>query len=89
MRIVILILLTFLLAAPIVFAGDSFVIQKATNNKTFIINNKVFEAQTVCFGWKENDKVNFVSGSPMGVCAKAELYNLDRKNKCKVWRKQQ
>ncbi|MBF0472287.1 MAG: hypothetical protein HQK91_10990 [Nitrospirae bacterium] len=84
MRIIILVILMLLLAVPIVNAAEVFVIQKATDDKTFVINNRVFEAQTTCFGWREKDKVNFISGSPSGVCLQAELYNIDRNIRCKV-----
>ena len=68
-----------------VLAAEVYVIQAAVNDEKFIINDEVFEARTYCLGWDEGDRVIFLEGSPMGVCVSAELYNLDRKEKCSMW----
>jgi hypothetical protein len=66
-------------------AADTYVIDAASNDETFIINGEVFKAQTYCMGWEKQDQVIFMDGSPLGVCVTAELYNLNRKKQCRVW----
>ncbi|WP_375210810.1 hypothetical protein [Hyphococcus sp.] len=60
-------------------------IQTAHNDELFVINDEVFSAQTFCFDMEAGDEVVFVSGSPLGACASAELLNVRTKKICKVW----
>lgn len=80
-------LLTMLLLAfsSTGLTATSYEIEAAVNDEKFIINGEMFEAKTYCMGWDEGAQVIFLEGSAMGACASAELYNLDRKEKCGVW----
>lgn len=62
-----------------------YVIEYVHNDELLIINGEKFEAKTYCFGWYEGDKVIFLEGSPSGVCTSAELLNVTRDKRCRVW----
>lgn len=66
-------------------AADSYEIEVAHNDEFFIINGEKYEAKTYCLGWESDEYVIFLDGSPMGACASAVLYNINRKEKCEVW----
>lgn len=63
----------------------SYVVQAAGNDETFVINDEVFKAKTYCFGMEKGDKIIFLSGSPFGACASAELLNVRTGKVCRVW----
>ena len=64
---------------------DSYQIEFAHNDELFVINGEKFEAKTYCLGWEVGDSVVFIEGSPLGACASAELFNVNRKEACEVW----
>ena len=66
-------------------ARGGYVIDAASNDETFVINGEVFKAQTYCFGFERGDQVRFLSGSPLGACAAAEILHLRSGKTCKVW----
>ena len=71
--------------APKNTTTDSYQIEFAHNDEVFIINGEKFEAQTYCLGWDVGDSVLFIDGSPLGACASAKLFNINRKEACDVW----
>jgi len=71
--------------ASTAIAATTYLIEAAHNDETFIINGEVFKAHTYCLGWEEGEQILFIEGSPLGVCVTAELYNLNREEKCSVW----
>jgi len=78
--------LLLLSAIPLsIYAATTYEIEAAVNDEKFIINGELFEAKTYCLGWGEGQRVIFIDGSPLGACASATLYNLDREEKCEVW----
>ena len=81
-KILIIMLLVFSSSG---IAATSYEIEAAVNDEKFIINGEMFEAKTYCLGWDEGQRVIFLEGSALGACASAELYNLDREEKCGVW----
>ena len=66
-------------------ATDSYQIEFAHNDELFIINGEKFEAKTYCLGWDAGDIVVFIEGSPNGACVSAVLFNVTRKETCRVW----
>ena len=64
---------------------SAYEIEVSHNDELFVINGEKYEAKTYCFGMEEGDQVIFLSGSPYGACASAELLNLRTKNRCGVW----
>ncbi len=64
---------------------DPYRIEAVHRDEVVIINGEVFRAQSYCHGWEEGDEVIFVKGKPNGLCASAELYNLDRRSRCAFW----
>jgi hypothetical protein len=60
-------------------------IQVSHNDELFIINGEKFRARTLCFNMRAGDRVIFISGSPLGACASAELLNLRTEKVCKVF----
>ncbi len=64
---------------------STYPIEMAYNDEKFIINREMFEAQSYCMGWDVGDTVIFLDGSEYGACASAELYNVEREEKCPVW----
>lgn len=66
-------------------AENSYIIEFANNDENFVINGEKFDAQTYCLGWEVGESVLFIEGSPFGACASAELFNINRKESCKVW----
>ena len=67
------------------YAATEYEIEVSHDDELFIINGEKYEAQTYCFNMEEGDKVIFIKGSALGVCASAEILNLRTKNICKVW----
>ncbi|RCW82020.1 hypothetical protein [Phyllobacterium bourgognense] len=67
------------------FAATTYAIEAAANDETFVINGEVFEAKLYCLGWDRGDQVIFLSGSPLGICVSAELFNITRNDTCRVW----
>lgn len=63
----------------------AYIIDVSNNDETFIINGEVFNTKTYCFNVNKGDKVIFLSGSPLGACASAELLNLRTGKVCRVW----
>lgn len=63
----------------------AYTIQASVDDETFVINGEVFKAKTYCFNMERGDKVIFLSGSPLGACASAELLNLRTEKVCRVW----
>lgn len=74
-------------ALPALAAGkdETYRIEAVHRDEILIINGEVFRVQTYCHGWDKDDEVVFISGQPNGLCTSAELYNLDRRSRCKVW----
>lgn len=64
---------------------QTYVVQAAANDETFVINGEVFKAKTYCFNFEKGDRVLFVEGSPLGACASAKLLNLRTEKVCEVW----
>ena len=83
MRVLVLILASLLPFTA--FSATAYEIESAVNDEKFVINGELFEAKTYCLGWEEGQRVIFIEGSALGACATAELYNLDREEKCEVW----
>lgn len=65
-------------------AGKRVTIEKAINDRTFIIAGKVFEAQTFCVGTLDGDSVQFTESGP-GICFSAKFVNLRTGQMCDVW----
>ena len=63
----------------------SYEIEVSHNDELFVINGEKFEAKSYCFNMDEGDRVIFIEGSALGVCASATLLNLRTKQKCEVW----
>ena len=63
----------------------AYVVQAVADDETFVINDEVFKAKTYCFNFEKGDKVIFISGSPFGACASAQLLNLRTDRVCEVW----
>ena len=74
-----------LVAVTSVLALESYIIEAAINDELFIINGEKYEAKTYCLGWQSGESVVFLEGSSLGACVSAELYNMNRKEKCEVW----
>ena len=66
-------------------AITEYTIEMAYKDELFIINGSKFKAQTYCFGWDVGDRVIFIEGSPLGVCSYAKLYNITKRNECRLW----
>jgi hypothetical protein len=66
-------------------ASSSYVIEVSHNDEFFIINGEKFEAKTYCFNMEVGDRVIFISGSPFGACASAEVLNLRTRSVCSLW----
>lgn len=81
----ILIMLTILLMASIVFAYSTYIVEVSYNDELFIINGEKFEAKTYCFNVNEGDKVIFLEGSPNGVCTSAVFKDLNTGTVCRCW----
>ena len=62
-----------------------YLIQSSGNDETFVINGEVFKAKTYCFNFDQGDRVVFVTGSPVGACASAQLLNIRTGQTCNVW----
>lgn len=84
MKVLCAIIFVMLLASSS-FGVTVYKIQAAVDDEKFIINGEVFDAMSYCLGWDEGDRVIFLEGTPLGACSTAELYNLDREEKCSVW----
>lgn len=65
-------------------AATTYDIEAAVNDEKFIIDGEVYEAQTWCMNWSEGEQVIFLDGTP-GICTSAELFNVNRRDTCKVW----
>ncbi len=83
-RKLILMIMLFLVISNVV-AAETYTVDAAANDETFIINNEKFSAKTYCFNINEGDEVIFIEGSPFGACVSAEFLNLKTKEKCAVW----
>jgi len=64
---------------------QSYVIDAAANDETFVINGNVFKAKTYCFNVEKGDKVIFVDGSALGACSSAKFLDLRNDKVCSVW----
>jgi hypothetical protein len=62
-----------------------YAIEASSNDETFVINGKVFKAQTYCFNLDKGDRVKFIEGSPVAACVSAKLLNLRSGDVCAVW----
>lgn len=78
-------LLAALSLCPAARALEAYEIEAEHNDEIFIINGEKFKAMTFCLGWYAGQHVVFLEGSPLGACASAELYNIERREKCRVW----
>lgn len=85
MRKLILTAIAITIFAKASYAINSYFIEIAHDDEFFVINGEKFSAKTYCMGWQEGDQVIFTEGSPFGACASAELFNLNREEKCEVW----
>lgn len=63
----------------------SYEVEAAVDDETFVINGSVFKAKTYCFGFRKGDRVQFLEGSPLGVCVSAKVLNLRAEKTCDVW----
>jgi len=67
------------------YATTIYYVERSIKDEIFIINNEVFKAMTYCPRIHEGDQVIFISGSPYGACASAELYDINTSTRCRVW----
>ena len=67
------------------YSATEYEVEVSHNDEMFIINGEKYEAKTYCFNLYEGDKVIFLSGSPLGACASAEILNVKTKKKCRLW----
>ncbi len=65
--------------------GRRFEVQAAIDDETFVINGKIFKAQTACYGISRGDEVLFVQGNASVDCATAAFVVLPNSEKCEVW----
>lgn len=76
---------SWLLPSYVRGAAPEYVIEAASNDEKFFINDEVFSAKTYCFGWEKGDRVVFLEGSASGACASATLYNRRLEETCELW----
>ena len=63
---------------------QSYLVDNAANDETFLVNGKIFKAKTYCMSLNKGDRVIVVGGTA-GMCMQAKLINLRNQSVCEVW----
>ncbi len=66
-------------------AATEYVIEAASNDEKFLVNDEFFSAKTYCLGWEKGDRIVFLEGDPSGACTDATLYNRRMEETCELW----
>ena len=77
--------LALVLSAGSVVAASTYEIERAKNNREFVIDGKRFEALTSCSGFEQGDRVRFVEGNAEGDCKTAKIMNIRNGVQCELW----